>query len=65
MSKRMGLLEVEEPEEGEEMQFSAVVRDQVTPEKSQNEQPLLDFKRTLMDKLGGSNSKKNTLNDKD
>ena len=57
-SKKMRQLEVEEDKENEEMQFSAVVRDQESPGQGQNEQPLLEFKKTLMDKLGGSNSKK-------
>ena len=59
----MRQLEVEEEDkENEEMQFSAVVRgEQKSPGQAQNEQPLLEFKKTLMDKLGGSNSKKQAL----
>lgn len=55
----MGMLEVQEQDE--EKQFSAVVRENASPGQAQNEKPLLDFKKTLMEKLAGSSGKKKAL----
>lgn len=65
-SKRIQGLEVKEEGEGEgneEMQFSAVARQQEGEQGKQNHQPLMDFKKTLMHKLGGSDSKNKTIID--